>query len=127
MKYYDETNSAAMSEDDDAVDIESDVSVRTRFGGANRLFREVRVISSECALKFSLLWIFQDGDDLSADGKSRSANNQYFSQVISIFASTGAARGILGHILRLHRGHPFHIQTNLAHTKYFFFRSFVLE
>lgn len=26
MKYYDETNSAAMSEDDDAVDIESDVS-----------------------------------------------------------------------------------------------------
>lgn len=98
MKYYDETNSAAMSEDDDAVDIESDVSVSTRFGGANRLFREVRVISSECALKFSLLWIFQDGDDLSADGKSRSANNQYFSQVISIFASTGAAAGILGPI-----------------------------
>ncbi|CRL03018.1 CLUMA_CG016283, isoform A [Clunio marinus] len=44
MKYYEE-NSAAMSEDDDNVDIESD-----------------------------------DGDDLSADGKSRSANNQYFSQ-----------------------------------------------
>lgn len=98
MKYYDETNSAAMSEDDDAVDIESDVSVSTRFGGANRLFREVRVISSECGLKFSLLWIFQDGDDLSADGKSRSANNQYFSQVISIFASTGAAAAILGPI-----------------------------
>lgn len=45
MKYYDETNSAAMSEDDDAVDIESDVSVFVRFWGEFRLFR---VISSEC-------------------------------------------------------------------------------
>lgn len=44
MKYYEE-NSAAMSEDDDNVDIESD-----------------------------------DGDDLSESGRSKSANNQYFSQ-----------------------------------------------
>lgn len=44
MKYYDETNSA-MSEDgdDDAVDIESDVSLRWK-----SLFSPVRVISSEC-------------------------------------------------------------------------------
>lgn len=58
MKYYDETNSAAMSEDDDAVDIESDVSVSTRFGGANRLFREVRVISSECGTKIFVVMDF---------------------------------------------------------------------
>lgn len=30
MKYYDESNSANMSDDDDAVDIESDVSVLRR-------------------------------------------------------------------------------------------------
>lgn len=74
MKYYEE-NSAAMSEDDDNVDIESDVSVRRR--GID--FLPILVIN--LYIFFVVVIFRQDGDDLSADGKSRSANNQYFSQV----------------------------------------------
>lgn len=82
MKYYEE-NSAAMSEDDDNVDIESDVSVLRRRN-------HFSWISRDLSSRNSLFFFFvnnQDGDDLSADGKSRSANNQYFSQVKKHYGS----------------------------------------
>jgi hypothetical protein len=76
MKYYEEENSAAMSEDDndDNVDIESDVSF------ANRQIIFFFKIPSFLFVRFFFCYNYKD-DDLSADGKSRSANNQYFSQV----------------------------------------------